>query len=100
MRLESYRDGFAAASPSPGHNLMQHVRMSAMHAVKIPHADQRRTKAGRNFIECAKNLHGSIGKNYCQQSRIGKQKSRVVRFQTPASSHHATAEHAWAALRW
>jgi hypothetical protein len=60
MRFKGHRHGLAAAASCLGNNLAQNARVRPVHAVKIPHAKQRRPKLRRNLIEFVKNLH-SIG---------------------------------------
>jgi hypothetical protein len=57
MRLKRNCHALASTLPRPPHNLAKHVRVRAMHSVKVPHADQRRPKIRRNIFEFVKNLH-------------------------------------------
>jgi hypothetical protein len=57
MRLESDRHRFALSLPRACHDVGQHPGVGTMHAVKVPHAQQRRAEAVWNLLEFVKNLH-------------------------------------------
>jgi hypothetical protein len=57
MRLEGDHQRFHASLSRPSHDLGQHPKMRAMHAIKIPYADHRRPEARRYLVKFAKNLH-------------------------------------------
>src|ERR1700674_6058290 len=61
MRFESERHRLKALLPRPGHDVGQHSRMRAMHTIKVTHTQQRGAKAGGDFFEFVKNLHGLCG---------------------------------------
>jgi len=61
MRLERNRYRLALLLSCAADDVGQHAGMGPMHAVKVPHAQERWTEAGGNVIEFVKNLHCSFG---------------------------------------
>ena len=57
MGLERDRHGLGALLPRALHDLLEHVAVSAMHAVKVPDAHHRRAEVGRNVFEFVEDLH-------------------------------------------
>jgi len=56
MRLKRDGDGFGSSLPRPADNFAEHVRVRAVHAVKVAHAHQRRPKVRGNVFEFVKDL--------------------------------------------
>jgi hypothetical protein len=57
VRLERDRDCFRASHPSAPHDFAEHIRMRAMHAIEISHANDRGADVRGNFIEVVEDLH-------------------------------------------
>ena len=57
MGLERDRHGLDSLLPRPANDLLQHMAVSAMYAVKIADAHNRRPEVGRNFFEFVKDFH-------------------------------------------
>ena len=61
MRLKRNRYGLGSGSARPCNDFPQYMRMCPVHAIKIPHADQRGPEVSRNVFEFVKNFHGDSG---------------------------------------
>ena len=57
MGLEGDRHRLGALLPRALHDFLEHVAVSAMHAVKVPDAHQRRAEVGGNILEFVEDLH-------------------------------------------
>ena len=60
MGLEGDCHRLGALLPRAAHDLLQHVAVGAMHAVKVPDAHQRRAEAGGNILEFVEDLHQKL----------------------------------------
>ncbi len=57
MGLECDRHGLGALLPRALHDFLEHVAVSAVHAVKVPDADHGRAEVCRNVFEFVEDMH-------------------------------------------
>ncbi len=120
MRLESQRQRLEALLPRPRHNLGEHSRVRAMHAVKVSDAQYRRPESGGHFFEFMENLHLFVWCSvvWCGRPRPQWLKTRKIsrishsprgrgrprhtesKSQTPASCRRTKVGRLLAAMHW
>ena len=99
MRLERNRYRLALLLSRAADDVGQHAGMGPMHAVKVPHAQERWTEAGGNVIEFVKNLHCSFGAGPRPQRVILKSHGQMrmsqglVQYPLPNPRARASAPH-------